>query len=276
MFGISFKIAVRYLWRNRTYSLINFVCLTFGLTCAIVAVLHIFNLFSFDKFHQNYDRLYSVDAYVTYFNGDRFPKQYLSSSLTDVLKVQAPEIEAMTRVAGCDFSFVSGEKTIAENGFYADDNFFDLFSFPLLQGNGKVLSDLNAVVISETMAKKFFGNIDCLGKTLIIKENGKEESFKVAAVFGKIPRQSSLQFDFVVPFAKFLAGNSWATETGATANQTWVMLKNSADRQLVDQKANFESVVARAQPLINGAVESVAGAHVEEDEERGDKGDGDA
>jgi ABC-type antimicrobial peptide transport system permease subunit len=249
MFEMSFKIALRYLWRNKTYSLLNFVCLTFGLTCAIVAVLHIFNLFSFDKFHKNYDKLYSVDAYVTYFNGDRFPKQYLSASLTDVLKVQAPEIEAMTRVAGCDFSFVSGEKTIAESGFYADDNFFDLFSFPLLQGSGKVLGDLNAVVISETMAKKFFGNIDCLGKTLTMKENGKEESFKVAAVFGKIPRQSSLQFDFVVPFAKFLAGNSWATETGATANQTWVMLKNSADRKLVDQK--IKNLISSQETTLN-------------------------
>lgn len=236
MFGISFKIALRYLWRNKTYSLLNFVCLTFGLTCAIIAVLHILNILSFDKFHKNYDRLYSVDAYVTYFNGDRFPKEYLSASLTDVLRVQAPEIKAMSRVAGCDFSFVKGEKTFTEKGYYADDNFFDLFSFPLVQDNDNVLSDLNSIVISETMAMKFFENVDCVGKTLAIKENGNDELLKVAAVFRKVPRQSSLQFDFIIPFAKFLAGNGWATETGATANQTWALLKDNADRKAVENK----------------------------------------
>jgi putative ABC transport system permease protein len=249
MFGMSFKIALRYLWRNKTYSLLNFVCLTFGLTSAIIAVLHILNLFSFDKFHQNYDRLYSVDAYVTYFNGDRFPKQYLSASLADQLKVQAPEIEAMTRVAGCDFSFIQGEKTISEQGYYADDNFFDLFSFPLRQGNDKAMSDLNTIVISETMAVKFFGHVDCIGKTLAVKENGKEEVFKVAAVFRKVPRQSTLQFDFVLPFAKFLAENSWATETGATANQTWALLKRSTDRMLVENK--IRGLIGKQEATLN-------------------------
>ena len=88
-----FKIAFRYLWRKKTYSILNFVCLTFGLTCAIITVLYIRNVFSYDKFHKNYNRLYAVDAYVTYFNGARFPKQYLSASLTDVLGEHAPEIE---------------------------------------------------------------------------------------------------------------------------------------------------------------------------------------
>src|SRR5512140_545562 len=117
-----FKIALRNLWRKKTYSILNFACLTFGLTCAIITVLYIRNVFSYDKFHKNYNRLYAVDAYVTFFNGDRFPKKYLSASLADVLKVQAPEIEEMTRVAEKDFSFVSGNKTFTEKGFYADNN----------------------------------------------------------------------------------------------------------------------------------------------------------
>ena len=68
---------------------------------------------------------------MTYFNGDRFPKEYLSASLTDVLKVQAPEIEAMTRIAERDYSFINGDKSFDEKGIYADNNFFDVFTFPL-------------------------------------------------------------------------------------------------------------------------------------------------
>ena len=133
MFKSFFKIALRYLWRKKTYSILNFVCLTFGLTCAIITVLYIRNVFSYDKFHKNYNCLYSVDAYVTYFNGDRFPKEYLSASLTDVLKEHAPEIGEMTRIAERDYSFISGDNTFAEKGLYADNNFLMSLLFRLFR-----------------------------------------------------------------------------------------------------------------------------------------------
>lgn len=236
MFRNFLKIALRYLWRNKTYSILNFVCLTFGLTCAIVAVLQISNSFSFDKFHKNYNRLYTVDAYVTYFNGDQFPKEYLSASLTDVLKANAPEIEEMTRVAQRDFSFVSGDKAFTENGYFADNNFFNVFSFPLIQNNTNVLNEQNSIVISESMAMKFFETTDCVGKTLVMKDGEKQEAFNVSGVFQRIPRQSVMQFDFVIPFTRFLADNSWALETGATANTTWALLKNNVDPKQVESK----------------------------------------
>ncbi len=236
MFRNFFKIALRYLWRNKTYSILNFVCLTFGLTCAILAILHITNAFSYDKFHKNYDRLYAVDAYVTFFNGERFPKEYLSASLTDVLKVNAPEIEEMTRITELDLSFVNGDKTFTERGYYADSNFFDVFSFSLIQNNTRVLNDQNSIVISEPMATKFFESTDCVGKTLIMKRGENQEAFKVAGVFRKVPQQSFLQFDFVIPFTNFLAGNSWANETGATADETWILLKENADNKMVEDK----------------------------------------
>jgi putative ABC transport system permease protein len=232
-----FKIALRYLWRKKTYSLLNFVCLTFGLTCTIITVLYILNIFSYDKFHKNYNRLYAVDAYVTYFNGDRFPKEYLSASLTDVLKEQAPEIEDMTRISEKNYSFISGDKTFKENGVYADKNFFDVFTFPLINaGTGNVLNDLNSIVISESMAAKFFESPDCVGKFLILKDGNRNEAFKVAGIFKEVPSQSLLQFDFVIPFQKFLADNNWALETGATANQTWILLKNNVDSKFVENK----------------------------------------
>jgi putative ABC transport system permease protein len=232
-----FKIALRYLWRKKTYSVLNFVCLTFGLTCAIITVLYIRNVFSYDKFHKNYNRLYSLDAYVTYFNGDRFPKEYLSASLSDVLKVQASEIEEMTRIAERDYSFISGDKTFTEKGFYADNNFFNIFTFPLVKaGSLNVLTDPNSIAISERMATKFFESTDCVGKTLILKDGSRNEAYKVAGVFQKIPSQSIMQFDFVIPFSKFLTDNSWALETGATANQTWILLKNNVGSKFVENK----------------------------------------
>ena len=236
MYRNFIKIALRYLWRNKTYSILNFVCLTFGLTCAIVAVLHISNTFSYDKFHKNYNRLYSVEAYVTYFNGDKFPKQYLSSSLTDVLKTNAPEIEEITRVAESDFDFVSTDKTFHESGYFADNNFFNVFSYPLIHGNEKVLSDLNSMVLSENMALKLFETTDCVGKTVTMKNGSKEDAFTVSGVFKRVPRQSFLQFDFVIPFNRFLADNAWALETGSSSNLTWALLKENADSKTIETK----------------------------------------
>ena len=237
MFKSFFKSSMRYLWRKKSYSLLNFVCLTFGLTCAIITVLYILNVFSYDKFHKNYNRLYSVDAWVTYFNGDRFPKQYLSASLTDILKEQAPEIEELTRVAERDYSFINGDKTFTGHGFFADSNFFSVFTFPLIQaGSNSMLTDMSSIVISENMARKFFDSPDCAGKTLILNDGSRNAPYIVAGVFREVPGNSLLQFDFVIPFSKFLAENSWAGETGATACQTWILLKHNVDREFVEDK----------------------------------------
>jgi putative ABC transport system permease protein len=232
-----FQIALRYLWRNKTYSLLNFICLTFGLTCSIIAVLYITNVFSYDKFQKNYDRLYSVEAYVTFFNGDQFPKEVLSASLPPMLKQQAPEIEKVTRVAERTFSFSRGEKNFTESGYYADNTFFDIFTFPLIQNNGsRLLNDLNSIVISEPMAIKFFETTDCVGKMLVLKDGSKEEAFRIDGVFQKVPRQSTLQFDFVIPFSKFLADNTWANEIGASAASTWILLNQNSDKSTVEEK----------------------------------------
>jgi putative ABC transport system permease protein len=237
MYKSFIKIALRYLWRRKTYSILNFMCLTFGLTCAIFTVLYILNDLSYDKFHKNYERLYSVDAWVTFFNGDRFPKEYLSASLSDELRVQAPEIEEITRTAERDFSFISGDKTFSGHGLFADNNFFNVFTFPLIKsGSLNMLEDLNSIAISENMATRFFESTDCLGKTLILKDGSRQEAYKIAGVFREVPCQSVMHFDFVLPFSKFLVDNSWARETGATANQTWILLKNNIDYKFVENK----------------------------------------
>lgn len=231
------KISFRCLWRKKTYTLLNFACLTFGLTCSIITTLYVLNLYSHDRFHQNYDRLYSVDAYVTYFNGARLPKEYLSASLADELKEHAPEIEDLTRIAERDYTFIYGEKVFDGKGYFADNSFFKIFTFPFVHPiNLDVLNDQASIVISKKMAVKFFETDDCVGKTLMLKNEKKQEAFKIAGVFLDVPSQSLLQFDFVIPFSRFLADNSWALETGATANETWVLLRNNINGKFVEEK----------------------------------------
>ena len=231
------KIAFRFLWRNKTYSILNYLCLTFGLSCSIIAMLHINRMLSFDKFHENYEKLYAVEANVTYFNGDRFPKQLLSASLVDNLKEKIPEFESLTRVANRSYTFINEEKAFTENGLFADETFFDMFSFPFVSGSlSEEMWGINSIVISNSMAVKLFGSADCLGKTLIQKNKETEVGYKIAGVLEDIPSESSLRFDFIIPFSKFIAENSQANEMGASACQIWTLLNKEANADTINIK----------------------------------------
>ncbi len=248
--GRFLKITVRYLWRNKSYSILNFLCLTFGLTCSVIALLYIVNIISYDKFQKNYDRLFEVEANVTYFNGASFLKEPLSASLSEVLVKNVPEFESVTRVVDRSYTFNNGEKSFKEKGIYADENFFTLFTFPLaFTASSNVLSDINSVLISERMAKNFFATTDCLGKMLILNDDNKKEPFKIAGVFRNVPAQSLMQFDFIIPFSKFLASNSWAYETGSSANQIWVLLKNNVN--LSNIKAKIRDLIKNQESTLN-------------------------
>ncbi len=86
------------------------------------------------------------------------------------------------------------------------------------------------------MAIKFFKTIDCIGLTLNNKEEPAEEVFTISGVMKDVPSRSYLQFDFIMPFSKFLSGNRWALETGASANQVWALLADNADVRNVNEK----------------------------------------
>lgn len=210
--------------------------MTFGLSCAIIAIMYAIHVTGFNKFNKNYDRLYSVEAYVTYFNGDRFPKEYLSASLKEIIEKESPEIESSVRIANRQFSFKNGEKSFDEEGIYADKNFFDVFTFPVTGNKTNLLEDINSIAISERTAMKFFGSADCTGKSIPVSHDNKEEVFTISGVFKDVPVQSGIQFDFVIPFERFISDNKWALETGATSNSTWVLLKENAARSQVEKK----------------------------------------
>lgn len=244
------KIAFRYLWRNKTYSILNFLCLTFGITCSIVAVLYIMNIFRYDRFHKNYKRLYEIESTVTYFNGARFAKEPQSASLRDVLEKNIPEIESISRITGCSYQVISGDKMFSENGIYADENFFSLFTFPLISADSQnLLTDINSILISERMAKKLFGSTDCLGKTVLLKKNDSNEAFRVRGVLKDIPSQSLLQFGFIIPFSKFLAGNDQANETGASVCSIWVLPRLNANISAINSKV--KDLIKKQQTTLN-------------------------
>jgi putative ABC transport system permease protein len=234
---VFFRTALRVFTRKKSYSILNLFCLTFGLTCTVTGVLYILYMTGYDKFLKDHDRIFEVEALVTYFNGERFAKEPLSASLDEIIKKNVPEFESVARVANVSGSVSSGVNSFSETGIYADRNFFAMFSFPLVtKGSADLLSDPDAIVISERLSKKLFNSVDSIGNTLVLKDGNKQKTFKVTGVIHDVPSQSTLQFDFVIPFARFLSDNSWANDAGASATRIWVTAGKNYDIKKLNRK----------------------------------------
>ncbi len=231
------NMTLRFLKRNKTYTILNFICLSFGLTCAIIAMLYVQTLLNHDKFNENYSRLYSVESVVTFSSGDRFLNPYISASLDEKLKAKSPEIESVARVSGREHVFMTGDKSFTEQGIYADSSFFTLFTYPLLYGNPDyALRSGGTIVISEKMAMKFFGTTNCMGKSLVLKNGEELKDCYITGVMKSVTDKSVFDFEFILPFSDFLTANQWAKESGASSNETWVLLNKNTDNKLVGSK----------------------------------------
>jgi putative ABC transport system permease protein len=204
-----FKIAFRNIVRHKAFAAINIAGLAIGMACSIFILLWVQNELSYDKFHKNADHIYRLSA-----GGERN-----SGPMVPELKAKIPAIKNFVRLF-----FVQPTTTVFETGakrfeekvvFYADSTLLQVFSFPLIKGNAATaLSRPDAVLITEDMAKKYFGNQDAVGK--ILKRNNKD-NVVVTGVLKNIPANSHLRFDFIMPWSAIahtdwrLRDNIWAS-----------------------------------------------------------------
>lgn len=190
-------VVLRQTRRNPFYFTLNLVGLTMGITCCLVIALYVKNEMNFDRFHSKADRIYRVNYDITM--GER---QIISPSVPVFvgphLKSQFPEVEQASR-----FLPSYGERTIRHEdkvfdqaGFvWADSNFFDVFDFAAARGDLKhALSKPATLVITTSMAKKYFGNEDPIGKTMTINNT---RDYEVVAVMEDVPSNSTFKFDFM-------------------------------------------------------------------------------
>lgn len=198
-----FKTAWRNLMKNKTFSFINVLGLTIGITVCMMIFLFIRNEFSVDRFHKNGERIYRVmrgyenegkQGNVSYLSG-----LYAPALLNDF----KDEIIKAVRVNPTDNLVLIGDRSFHEKKVIdADPDFFNLFSFPLIKGNAAtVLEDPGSVVLTETTAKKYFGSVDdAIGKVI---ELDKELQLKVTGIAKDVPSNSHLDFDLVVPLSNY-------------------------------------------------------------------------
>jgi putative ABC transport system permease protein len=244
MFKNYFKIAWRNLVHNKSFSSINIVGLSIGMTCCLIIFQYVVFESSFDRFHEKKDNLYRVlQAYAR--GTDELGKghAYTAQALTPALKDAVPEILNITRVQSED-AVISNtsepEKVFEDNSIlYVDKAFMQMFSFPLLSGDREKVLQPGTVLISQSAAQKYFGNTDPLGQSLHLV-GMLESSFTVAGVFQDPPTNSHLQFQMLLPMDDLLRGEEYANEPegGWSWNNftTYVEIHPSADISTVEKK----------------------------------------
>lgn len=237
------KIAVRNLTRNKVFSLINIAGLSLGLTCCMLIVLYTKDEISFDRFQKNKDRLYRVQVTMS------DEKETRTIGSTNAIhgpgfKQEIPEIQEVVRTQGSSFVIKKGQDLLNENVLFADENFFTVFSMPLVAGDpGTVLADIHSIVLTEELAEKYFNTTDAIGKTLDLKIDNNFETFTVAGIAKKCPENSSIQFGMVLPF-KYQEAKGWTdSEWLGFYMNTFILLNEKAVLAKVEPK--LDQVFAR-------------------------------
>ena len=191
-------LAVKNFRKQRMFSLINILGLTVGITCCLMIFLFIVSEFSYDNFHKNGDNIYRVMR-ISRQEGLAKNIPWLSPPYAAALHNDYPDaVQQTMRISPRNDLITYKNNSFNEKKIVSvDSNFFTFFSFPLLKGNpATVLNDPLGMVMTETTAKKYFGNEDPIGKEI---EFNKERRFKIVGIAKDVPVNSHLEFDIVIP-----------------------------------------------------------------------------
>jgi putative ABC transport system permease protein len=230
------KTTWRNLWKNKFYTSINIIGLAIGLAVSILIMLWVQDELSFDRFHKNHAQLYQVLENQKYGTGEVYTFSSTPAPLAQVLKKDFPDIMYASRVSwGNEHLFNYGEKHIDEFGLYVDPDFLKMFSFPLTLGDpNKVLIEPNTLLISETLASKYFGLENPVGKMIRVDE---DRQYKVEGVFKDAPSNSTLEFSFLMPVADYIKLYMNNEERWDNNNiQAFVQLRKESDPNVVTAK----------------------------------------
>ena len=228
------KIALRNMTKHSAYSVINIAGLSVGLTAFILIALWIQHELSYDRFHERSSQLYRVVENQYYANNELFPVAVTPAPLGPYLKQNFPEIENATRTSEARFLFQHEDLKFNELGYMVDPAFFEMFSLEIVKGDQKtLLSNLDNIVISESLEKKYFQGNDPLGKVFRINNN----DFAVTGVFRDFPENSHMKFDYILPFEVFVKFG-WDSLKNWNMNgyYTYAQLRKDADVEKANSK----------------------------------------
>lgn len=215
------KVAWRHLLRNKGFSFINIFGLAIGMAFAILIGLWIQYEVSFDKFNVNRDRIALVLKHH-HFNNEKGTQSATPLPLYYEFESNYPEVEYASRMDWTQSTIMKvGEKTFNKTGQYVDPEFLKMFSFPIVKGNATTaLNDIHSIVVTESLANTLFGNDDPIGKTVRMNN---EYDVKVSAVMKDVPKNSTIQFDYLGPYEYLMSVNQFFKDNKSNWQNNFLM-----------------------------------------------------
>jgi putative ABC transport system permease protein len=233
MFRNYLKTAFRTLRKNVGFTVINILGLALGLATCLMIVLYVADELSYDRFNDKAGRTYRVNEDLK-FGANNVQYAVAMPPLAQTLKTDFPEVEETTRLkATGGFHVKKGNESVLEYGTVcADPSVFNVFTLPMINGNpATALKDPNNVVLTESMAKKYFNSTNIVGKALTIDGN---KQLNITGVIKDLPKQSHFHFDFFVSMATW--PDSRSTEWLRSDYNTYVVLKPGTDYKVFEKK----------------------------------------
>ncbi|WP_026628832.1 ABC transporter permease [Dyadobacter alkalitolerans] len=229
-----FKIAWRNLLRNRAFSAINITGLAIGLASCLLISLYVLDELSFDRFHENGDRIVRV-VFKGIMQGGEMKEAHVMPPTAAALKADYPEVLEATRLRRGGAPMVLRNQQIYTDDelAFVDSNFLQVFTFPLVEGNIKsALIQPNTIVISTKLAEKYFGKQDAVGQIITFKD--WKTPFKVTGVMEEMPVHSHIQFDMLASMSSLEDAKS--TSWMISEFYTYLLLPEGYDYKQLDAK----------------------------------------
>lgn len=256
------KVSFRSLRRRWTYSTINLVGLVIGLTSVFGISIYVANELSYDSFHENGKEIHRVVNLFKKASGQlHYP--LAPPALAPTVGTSLTGIKRVTRLRRTgDILIVNGDRRFNESsGFYADSSFLQMFTFPLVAGKPEsALAEPNSIVMTEEMAKKYFGEANPIGKTLVFDD---DRTLRVTGLLEEVPKHSHFKFDFLISFESYIVPDGYLadlTSWGWVGFLTYFQLEENADVNKLEDllteiyksyntSSNYTNIEVTLQPL---------------------------
>jgi putative ABC transport system permease protein len=215
----TMRIALRSMKRQKVYASINIAGLAVGTACCLLILLWVQDELSYDRFHENADRIVRVTR--LWENADGAVSVHLghvAPPIGPLLQNDFPEVERAVRMLQVDECLLeNGDRRFKENRFFfVDEGFFDLFTFEVIHGDApSALRDPGTIVITDETAEKYFGTENAVGRTLHFERAGLQADLVITGIIRAMPRNSHFHADFLASFRSFVVA------AGEQAVQNW-------------------------------------------------------
>ncbi len=235
MFKSYLKTTLRNIKKHLGYSLINIMGLAIGMACCILILLFIFDELSYDKFHENNDRIYRVTR--QWFNEDGVSSLHLGQvapPIGPLLENDFPEIIHAVRIIGAGGLLVGRNGNFFEEPrfFFAEEDFFNVFTYEMIAGDpATALRNPMTVVITQEMAQKYFGSENPLGQSITVKADPIKVDMTVTGVIKTMPHNSHFHADILGSFKTYeaVAGEAEMRNWGSNNYNTYLLLEENYD-----------------------------------------------